>query len=189
MLTNLGQISQILGSRKRRVITEAGRPRACVLVLLYNPPPDYQLIYTLRTQKVEHHKGEISFPGGVQDPEDQSLIHTALREAWEEVGLRSEDVNVLGLLDDIVTRSNFVVTPVLGRIEPSPYRFIVSEQEVAELLKVPLSHLTDPRNHVPHPDYPNDPSKAFPSYKFRQHVIFGATALMTNELLKLLKER
>ncbi len=165
------------------MIPDAGRPRAAVLLALYGPPPDYRLIYTVRSYEVEHHKGEISFPGGARDPEDPSDVGTALRESYEEVGIKAEDVTVLGLLDDVVTRSNFVVTPVVGRVEAYPYSFRLYEAEVAELLEVPLSHLADPANHVPSPRRATGEQPPYPSYRFGEHVIFGVTALITTRFL------
>jgi 8-oxo-dGTP pyrophosphatase MutT (NUDIX family) len=185
---DLERFAQHLAKRPRRVIEDAGRPRAAVLVALYGPGPDFQVIYTVRTQHVEHHKGEISFPGGGRDPEDASETHTALREAFEEVGIWQRDVSVLGVLDDVITRSNFVVTPVVGRLARHPYEFKLYAPEVAELLAVPLSHLTDRLNYVPHPLLPPDRQPPFPSYKFGEHVIFGATALMTSRFLGVLSE-
>ena len=184
---DLGELSRFLASRERRAIPHRGRPPAAVLVTLYGPGPDYRILYTVRTHEVEHHKGEISFPGGVRDPEDGSLIETALRESLEEVGIAPEHVTVLGLLDDTVTRSNFVVTPVLGRIEVYPCHFKLHQHEVAELLEVPLSHLMDPANHVPDPRNRPEAVRPTPSYKFGDHIIFGATALMTTEFLHLLR--
>ena len=176
-------IAKLLNARQRRTIPDEGRPRAAVLLVLYGPNPDYRVLYTVRSYEVEHHKGEISFPGGVRDPEDRSEIDTALRETYEEIGIDREDVQVLGLLDDVVTRSNFVVTPVVGSVDKHPYRFRLFETEVAELLEVPLSHLADTANHVPHPGRPAGEQPPFPSYRFGEHVIFGATALITTRFL------
>ena len=187
MVPDLDEIARIVGSRQRTVIEEAGRPAAAVLVTLYGPGPDYRILYTVRTHEVEHHKGEISFPGGGRDPEDGSLIETALRESLEEVGIAPEHVTVLGLLDDTVAGSNFVVTPVLGRIEVYPYHFKLFQHEVAELLEVPLSHLIDPANQVHDPRNRPGPVRRTPSYKFGDHIIFGVTAMMTTEFLHLLR--
>ena len=185
---DLKAIERALASRERRVIPHEGRPVAAVLVTLYGPPPDFRIIYTVRSYDVEHHKGEISFPGGVRDRGDDSLAATALRESFEEVGIKTEDVSVLGMLDDIVTITNFVVTPVVGRVEGHPYPFRPFEPEVAELLEVPLSHLRDPVNHVAHPKPPRGLQLPFPSFRFGEHLIFGATARMTASFLELLGE-
>lgn len=156
----------------------AGRP-AGVILLLYGDGRDDRIIYTVRTSLVEHHKGEVSFPGGMRDEEDESLLHTALREAHEEIGVDPRHVEVVGELDEILTRStSFVITPFVGVI-PFPYEFRPSPHEVAEVLAVPISHLLDPRNVEADPDFGY-------LYRYDRHVIWGATARITTEFLDLI---
>ena len=92
---------------------------------------------------MEHHKGEISFPGGMADPGDESLLHTALREAHEEMGIVPDDVDVIGQLDDTPTITGFMISTYVGVVRAN-YPFVPSTIEVAEVLTVPLSHLRDP---------------------------------------------
>src|SRR4030066_2008098 len=134
------QIRAILSSRKRRIIEHPPFSHAAVLVPLFKKGDGCHLLFTKRSDQVKHHKGEISFPGGVVDEEDLELINTALREADEEIGLRKSDVQILGILDDIVTVTEFIVTPIVG-LFPYPYPFKVSEVEIAELIEVPLASL------------------------------------------------
>lgn len=184
---DLSELERLLNRRSRLRIPSEGRPIAAVLIGLFGPPPDYKIVYTVRTSHVEHQKGEISFPGGGKDPEDATLVETALRESFEEVGIEPDDITVLGLMDDIVTRSKFVVTPVVARIQRDPYPFIPQAREVDKVLEVPLSHLRDPRNLAPHPDDPTGQRIKIQSYRFGEHMIWGATAHMTNRFLDLLK--
>jgi 8-oxo-dGTP pyrophosphatase MutT (NUDIX family) len=175
------EIETRLNARQRIAIPDGDRPRAAVLVPLYGPGPDFRLLYTLRTHKVEHHKGEISFPGGAKDPDDESVRHTALRESMEEIGTSLDNVDLLGLLDDIVTTSNFVVTAIVGRIRPYPYEFSMHEAEVAQLLEVPLSHLREPANQLT-----GVGPRGGPAYAFESSVIWGATARITAGFLAIL---
>ena len=185
----LARLGAWLRGRDRWRGVEGERPRAAVLIPLYGPGPDFRVLYTVRTQEVEHHKGEISFPGGGVEPADESLEQTALRETHEEVGIAPGDVTLLGRMDDVITISDFLVTPVVGRVEVFPYAFAPARLEVAEVLEVPLSHLRDPANRAPHPNPPKGRSQAkFPAYRFGKHLIFGATALMTTYLLRALAE-
>lgn len=187
-MLNLDKLSDRLKTRKRNTIDENGRPTAGVLIALYGPAPDYMILYTVRTHKVEHHKGEISFPGGGRDPVDESIIATALRESWEEIGIDMTQVQVLGLMDDTTTISNFVVTPVVGKIKLFPYSFRPFPEEVDQILEVPLSHLTNPANHVSDPRPPHGRNDRGPSYRFGNHIIFGATANMTTDFLGFLSD-
>ncbi len=157
---------------------DIGTP-AAVLLLLYGDGTDDRVVYTVRTSLVEHHKGEVSFPGGMQDPEDASLRETAIREAFEEIGVRPEEIEIVGELDEILTRrSNFVITPFVG-VMPYPYDFQPSEHEVEEVLTVPISHLLDPGNAQADPDFGYQ-------YRYDRHVIWGATARITTEFLDLI---
>ena len=152
---------------------------AAVLLLLYGEGVDDGIVYTVRTSLVEHHKGEISFPGGMRDLDDPSLQDTAVREAYEEIGVRPEDIEIVGELDEILTRkSNFVVTPFVGVI-PYPYQFHPSEHEVEQVLIVPISHLLDPANVEADPDFGS-------LYRYGRHVIWGATARITTQFLDLI---
>ena len=112
-----------LRSRTRIVDDDQSAKRAAVLVPFFEREGDYHLLFTLRTSNMPAHKGDVSFPGGRADKKDASLLHTALRESEEELGLRPSDVQQIGPLDDLRTMaSNYVVTPYVGVI-PYPYDF------------------------------------------------------------------
>jgi 8-oxo-dGTP pyrophosphatase MutT (NUDIX family) len=181
----LDTIRAALAAYAPRRIEREDLPRAAVLVPLYQKDGTAHVLFQVRTELVEHHKGQISFPGGAEDPGDADLLMTALRETEEEIGLAGEDVEVWGRLDDIVTISNFVVTPYVGLItRPAPYPFAPSGYEVAELLEVPLPHLHGPALNlepVPWRDMRVPP----PSYSYGRHVIWGATARMLRQFLDL----
>ena len=125
-----------LADRRRRIIPREDLRESAVLLPLCWKDGEPQVVVTRRSMDVEHHKGEISFPGGRAEATDRGLVHTALREAEEEIGLCQSDVDVLGLLDDHISIVGYHITPVVGAI-PFPYEFrINSESEV--LLMVPL---------------------------------------------------
>lgn len=177
-------IRDAVASYQPRRIERDGLPRAAVLIAVYEHE-EPSVLLTVRTETVEHHKGQISFPGGAQDPEDADLASTALRESEEEIGLQRADVEVWGQLDDIVTISNFIVSPYVGRVtRPAPYEFAPSAIEVAELLAVPLPHLHGPSlNTEPAPW--RGRLVPPPSYSFGEHLIWGATARMLGQFLEL----
>ncbi len=135
-----------LAGHRRRVIQDSGQRRAAVLIPLYAEGGETFVLFTKRTQIVEHHKGEISFPGGAVDPDDPDLLSAALRETNEELGIPSDQIRILGTLDDVTSAvSGFIITPFVGWI-PHPYPFKVNPDEISEILTAPLSVFRDPHN-------------------------------------------
>ena len=183
-------IAARLAEYRPQRIERDGLARAAVLIPLYEKDATHHILFQVRTELVEHHKGQISFPGGAEDPGDVDLLMTALRETEEEIGLAQEDVEVLGQLDDIITISDFIVTPYVGRItRPAPYPFAPSGFEVAELLEVPVPHLLDASNVNREPAPWRDRLVPPVSYQFGEHVIWGATARLLGRFLDLVDER
>jgi len=158
--------------------------RAAVLVPLFVRENQLWVLFTRRTDTVEHHRGQISFPGGGQEPGDTTLLQTALRETEEELGISREDVRHLGSLSPIVTITNFYVEPYVAAI-PQPYVFRPAETEIAEVVEVPLSALLDPAV-LEQKTLPGRPETIL-FYHYGSHVIWGATARILAELLDVLK--
>lgn len=131
-------IRDVLNSRQRRIIPKDNLRESAVLVPLSWDGNDPFVLVTKRSMSVEHHKGEISFPGGRHEESDEGLVFTALREAEEEIGLQSRDVEVLGLLDDHISIVGYHITPVVG-VVPCPYEFTINS-ESETLLFVSLSN-------------------------------------------------
>lgn len=171
------------------LIEEEGLARAAVLLPLYESAGDLHILFTRRSELVEHHKGQISFPGGAWDATDRDLQHTAVRETWEEIGVDEAHIEVIGQLDEMITISNFLVRPFVGRItQPGPYPFSHSEIEVAEILEVPLTHLRDELNVVAQDRMYQGRLVTMYSYRWHDHLIWGATARILRQFLDLLVE-
>ena len=175
----------MLSSRKRRVIEHPPFSHAAVLVPLFQKGGDCHLLFTKRSEEVKYHKGEISFPGGVVDEEDLELINTALREAYEEIGLKESDVQIIGVLDDIVTITEFIVTPIVG-LFPYPYPFKVSEAEIVELIEVPLASLLDEDCFSEREIFRGGRNEGVYAYQYGKHIIWGATARILKQFLDLI---
>ncbi len=126
-----------------RVPMAPGPVPAAVLLPLFLKEGEYHVLFTKRTEHLNHHRGEISFPGGGCQPDDEDSLATALRETWEEVGIAPEDVEVLGILDDVYSIHNYLVTPYVG-IFPPDYRLRPNAWEIERLIEVPLAHLLQP---------------------------------------------
>jgi len=181
------QIRTILSTRKRRIIEHPPFSHAAVLVPLFKKGKGCHLLFTRRSDQVKYHKGEISFPGGVVDEEDLELINTALREADEEIGLKKSDIQIVGMLDDIVTITQFIVTPIVG-LFPYPYPFKVSEVEIAELIEVPLSSLLDEACFSEREIIRGGlgQKEVVYAYQYGEHIIWGATARILKQFLDLI---
>lgn len=152
---------------------------------LFKKAGEYHILFTKRTQTVMYHKGQVSFPGGACDKEDTCLADTALRECLEEIGLRPEDVELLGELDDMVTRtSNYIVSPFVGII-PYPYAFKVCSEEIEELVEVPISTLLNKCNLREELRFEEGESYTSLFYDCGQHTVWGATARILTQFLEL----
>jgi 8-oxo-dGTP pyrophosphatase MutT (NUDIX family) len=184
----IDRIRNILSTRERRVIEHPPFSHAAVLVPLFRKGGDCHLLFTKRSEEVKYHKGEISFPGGVVDEEDSELVRTALREAFEEIGLKENDVQIIGVLDDIVTITEFIVTPIVG-LFPYPYPFKVSEVEIAELIEVPLSSLLDEDCFSEREIFRGGQNEVVYSYQYEKHIIWGATARILKQFLDLISSQ
>jgi 8-oxo-dGTP pyrophosphatase MutT (NUDIX family) len=113
---------------------------------------------------------------------------TALRETWEEVGVTPEDVEIAGRLDEMITNSNFLVTPFVGVLSRTPYEYVPSMEEVAEVIEPSIAHLLDRANLRWEEREVEGRVFRSPAYMFNEHRIFGATARMLSQFLSLLAE-
>ena len=161
-------------------------PRRLVLVPLFQKKGETRILLTKRTDKVEQHKGQISFPGGAFDYRDLDCLTTALRETEEEIGLEMDSVEILGELDDSVTITNFRICPYVGII-PYPYPFRLSTFEVERLIELPLDLLLDPERFQEGPFTWGD--RTFINF-FIEHegdTIWGATARILKNFIEVLR--
>jgi 8-oxo-dGTP pyrophosphatase MutT (NUDIX family) len=162
---------------------EEGQRRAAVLVPLFVRDGALRVLLTRRTETVEHHRGQISFPGGAEEEDDPSPFATAARETEEELGIAPGDVRLLGALTPLKTVTDFFVEPFVGAI-PYPHVLRPAEAEIAEVIDAPVAALLDPKilekRVLPGREEPT----LF--YHYGPHVIWGATARILQELLEAL---
>jgi 8-oxo-dGTP pyrophosphatase MutT (NUDIX family) len=171
------QIVKILRHHRKKKITGENLRASAVLVPLFYNQWQYHVLLTERSEEVNFHKGQVCFPGGTREPSDSSLLQTALREAEEEIGLRAQDVEILGEFDDSLTlTSDYIISPFVAFI-PHPYPLKADGREIREIFSVPLSFLMDEAN------FKQDSYE----YVYDGHIIWGATARILKQLIDLLR--
>jgi 8-oxo-dGTP pyrophosphatase MutT (NUDIX family) len=180
------ELGRILARREIRYINDASRVPSAVLILLYQKQGHYYIVLSRRTENVKDHKGQISFPGGARDSNDRTLLHTAVRESREEIGLRAKDIEVIGELDDeLTTTSNYIVTPFVAMI-PWPYRFTKNKDEVAEIIQIPIEALLEKRRVKETSETLNGRRIVSYIYSYEGKAIWGATARILKKLLDII---
>lgn len=165
--------------------------RACVMVLLFPKNGEWHVLLTERTSSENpdnRHSGQISFPGGKVEPDDESLLACALRETYEEVGIPPHSIQIIGEMTDLyIPVSNFQVFPFLGWTATPP-QYQPQESEVKDIIETPLSILQDKTNHK-FTDIRISGSvllQDVPYFDVYGKIVWGATAMMLSEMLELL---
>jgi len=159
---------------------------AAVLIPLYVREKALWTLFTKRTDLVEHHKGQISFPGGGKDAADANLWETAVRETEEEIGVPRKGVRLLGALPRLVTVTEFEVAPFVGAI-PYPVAFAPQPGEVESIIEVPLAYLLDPMVVEERPVKWKGRDVMTLVYHYKGHAIWGATARILADLLAVIR--
>lgn len=150
---------------------------AAVLVPIVARPEGPTVLFTLRTDTLARHAGQVSFPGGRMEPGDGSPVATALRETAEETGLAPEFIEPLGLLDTYETVTAYAVVPVVALVRPG-FTLAPDPTEVAEIFEAPLDFLMDPARHVPHSREWQGGTRRYYAMPYGRYTIWGATAGM-----------
>jgi len=176
-------LQRVRGYSPRIMETQEGFPEAAVLVPITRSD-EPEVVLTLRASGLSTHGGEVAFPGGRRDQEDNDLIETALREAEEEIGLPPGLVEVVGPLGTLVSRHGIQVTPYVG-VVPDFVDYQANDAEIAAVFSVPLEFFrNDPREVTHRIDYLGQ-SWYVPSYRYGEYKIWGLTAIMLVELVNL----
>ncbi|HQR04056.1 MAG TPA: CoA pyrophosphatase [Rhodocyclaceae bacterium] len=162
-----------------------GSTPAAVLVPLVVRDSGTTVLLTLRTAHLNDHAGQVAFPGGRCEPGDCDAEQTALREAREEVGLESSQVEIIGQLPEYLTGTGFLVTPVVGLVTP-PLNLKLDDFEVAEAFEPPLPFLMDPAHWERHTVFYQGRNRTYWSMPWQGYFIWGATAGMLVNLQRYL---
>jgi len=165
---------------------EGAFPKQAAVMVLITDSVEPELIFTLRSKHLNQHAGEVCFPGGKWEPQDSSLLTTALRETHEEIGISPNMIDVLGALPARTTRSGTVVQPFVGKI-PTGCRFDINHHELQELFTVPLAAFHQGLQVRMDVFERNGLRVRIPAYVYQNFEIWGFTAGVTAELLTLLQ--
>jgi 8-oxo-dGTP pyrophosphatase MutT (NUDIX family) len=177
-----------------RLFSDREPAAASVLVPLVQRPDGLRVLLTMRTEHLNEHAGQISFPGGRAEDHDADEVATALRETEEEIGLPRSHIEVIGRLPIYTTITRFTVTPVIALVTP-PFELKLDEFEVAEAFEVPLAYLMTPAHHQRHLFQFAGESRNFLSMPWRttapggderEYFVWGATAAMLRNLYRVL---
>ncbi len=162
------------------------KPAAVLVPVVVREEP--MLLLTERSAHLRQHSGQIAFPGGRVDPTDDSVMAAAYREAEEEIGLDGRFISPLGYLDAYLSSTNYLVTPVVGRVSPS-YTLSLNPHEVADAFEVPLSFLMDPARHELHEREWKGGRRRYYAMPYEGRYIWGVTAGIIRNLYERLYTR
>ncbi len=182
------EVDQVEGSHPSE--SEPNFLEAAVLILLVKEGEHWSLLFTRRTDTVRDHKGQVSFPGGAREGSDISLRETALREAFEEIGIRPADVTLFGQMRSLKSISSYIITPYVGTLL-WPYPIIMAVDEVSRVFCIPLEWLDDPQNWQM--DWIDGLPDGVRRQVLRYHAydgedLWGISAYFTQQLIHHLKE-
>ena len=174
-----------LAELKPRKLLDGYTREAAVLIPIFEFQNEYNFLLTRRTDEVETHKGQISFPGGMRES-DEDLLQTAFRETFEEVGIEENRIELLGRFHDYISITRFRVTPFAGFIH-GPFTTKPHAREVAEVIHVPFRIFLDPSLvRVEKNTWIRDEVNVY-YYTFGSHQIWGLTARIIKDFLEALK--
>jgi len=166
-----------------------GYQPAAVMILLTQYKGEWHILFTQRTDTVSDHKGQVAFPGGAWETSDSCLRETALRETYEEIGVRREDINIFGSMPPVQTVTGYYIVPYVGIIS-WPYEVIIQEREVESIFLIPFNWLINEENRSEkeYMDIKHNIRRDVLFYQeYDGHVLWGITAMLTVSLLELLK--
>ncbi len=183
------QLKMAPTSRRRYMIAPQGVRQAGVMATLFPKSNEWHIVFIERNKSDrDSHGGQISFPGGKAEPEDGTMLKTALRETEEEVGILQNEIKVLGSLSEVyIPVSNFNVYPYVGFLESRP-TYSLQEEEVYQVLEIPVSHFQNETTKRTKDISINKylTLKNVPYYAVDNKVLWGATAMMMSELMEVI---
>lgn len=156
---------------------------SAVLMPVSDVGDDLEMVFTHRSEDLNRHSGEVSFPGGREEQADNTLVETALRETYEEIGLQPSAVDVFGALTEMPTVTGFQVVAYVGEF-PATYELISDSSEIESIFRASLRRLADPSIHRVEERAFNDEVYPVHFFEYEGHTIWGATGWLLNTFLE-----
>ncbi|NHJ33545.1 MAG: CoA pyrophosphatase [Asgard group archaeon] len=187
-MLNLESIKSKISSHNPIHLPDDGSVRGAVVIPIFCKDDQIYVLFTKRTEDLPTHKGQISFPGGRKEDQDESLLSCALRETYEEIGLSHSKLEVWGELNQIKTHtSNFLLSVYVCLIH-YPFKLIANEKEVEEIIEVPLEELLDEKKWTNKDFNVEKATHKVWFFDFQSKIIWGATAEIVRQFISLLHE-
>ena len=188
IMINIDTIAEIIKDYTPRELPDDGSPRGAVIVPIFEKNSELYMLFTKRTENLSTHKGQISFPGGKRDETDKTLFDCALRETWEEIGIKANKIKLLGELDQIkTTGSNVLLSPFVCVLD-YPFTLAINKNEVDEIIEVPVKELFNEENwDVKKVMVANIKELHIYYFFYRDWSIWGATGRILHFLTKIIK--
>ena len=181
------RLRMVLKPLSHRFTPPEGLRSAGVLVPLRARGDEVSVVLARRTEQVPHHKGQVCFPGGSRDPGDPDLLETALRESEEELGIRREDVEILGTMDPVITVTGFCIQPFVAKLSANA-EFRLDTFEMAEVFEAPLSIFGEfDRYRYAESTFQGERNRVY-FFDYGSRTIWGATAMILHRLAELVVE-
>lgn len=160
---------------------------AAVLMPLFYKDDEWHILFIRRSEKMVSHRGQVAFPGGRAEPEDDSPEDTALRETREEIGIQPNLVQILGRMQPVCTISNYKVTPVVGEI-PYPHTLQLCSDEVSHVFSVPVAWLAEENHHqIRKMTFGNGRSAEVIYFsEYQREIVWGITGYITLRFLQIM---
>ncbi|MBN2040572.1 MAG: CoA pyrophosphatase [Spirochaetes bacterium] len=168
-------IKQRLAHRDKIKAEKTGTRPAAVMMLLMNKNGKVNVFLTKRTHNVRTHKGQVSFPGGAWEEDDGNILETALRETYEETGIKPDDIELIGEFDEFISISDFHVSTFVGAI-PYPYEYRMNKSEIEACIEAPVSIFYNKEYSNVDYYYYNNKKMANYCYEYMDFTIWGLTA-------------
>jgi 8-oxo-dGTP pyrophosphatase MutT (NUDIX family) len=158
--------------------------QSAILILCYTLHSTPHILFIKRSENPrDKHSGQISFPGGSKQKSDKNILHTAIRETYEEIGFLCNTENIVRKLSNLyIPVSNYLVSPFVAILETAPPSFVLQESEIAEIIEIPIEHLLQTK----HSKTTLINNETIPYFSYHQHMRWGAPAMICAEFLQMI---